>query len=163
MTLNEEGELYMPQYGKIRIQAKAPKKPKIIHKIDQAESSFIMHPAARADVAKVQSALLSYSDDAEEQVRRAQARLAPYESYDLKLVQEILRSVLGFGAKIWDEDAFRNYTESLMSYYEFKTQSRHTDISRMASELSDFERAKAHASFDHSFAHENLSEVWKLI
>lgn len=71
--------------------------------------------------------------------------------------------MLGLGAKIWKEDAFRNYTESLMNYYEFKTQSRHTEISKMASELSEFEQAKAHASFDHAIAHENLSEVWKLI
>jgi hypothetical protein len=49
------------------------------------------------------------------------------------MYQEILRSMPGFGSKILDKDAFIKYTTSLMSYYENKTMSRHTEISQMAS------------------------------
>jgi hypothetical protein len=81
----------------------------------------------------VQRDLLSYSDDAEEKIRRALAGLSPNDIYDLKLYQEILRSMPGFGSKILDKDAFLKYTTSLMSYYENKPMSRHTEISQMAS------------------------------
>lgn len=121
-----------------------------------------MQPAP-GEAAKIQQALLSYSEDAEEQVRRALAHKPSADHYDFKLYQQILRSVPGYGCRVWREDAFVKYTESLMSYYEFKTQSRHTDISQMAGDLSDYERTMVQIDTDLQTRHYNLMDVWSLI
>jgi hypothetical protein len=65
-----------------------------------------MKPESREEVAKVQRDLLSYSDDAEEKIKRAMAGQAPLQVYDLKLYQEILRSMPGHGSKNLDQAAF---------------------------------------------------------
>lgn len=145
LTHSDERGLYMPPLEKIRLSAKESKNKKVFYKFDEANCSFIIRPVDQAENEKVESALLSCSDNAEDQVRRALAGNAPHESYDFKLYLEILRSMSVSGVKVWRDDFFRKYSDALMNYFEFKTQSRHTDVGLMAGELFDFERVMAHA------------------
>ena len=92
---------------------------------------------------QVQSALLSYSDDAEEQIKRAFAGREPADRYDFKLLNEVMSGVPGIKCKSWTDaqhQAFEKYARCLMDYFEMKNMSRHTDVGKMAQNLAEFER-----------------------
>jgi hypothetical protein len=90
----------MPIFSEVKLPGKQQKKPKQVFHLEPAESSFIIKPDNRAQINQLQSVLLSYSDDAEQQIARALAAKEPADKYDFKLQQEILQGTLGFKAKL---------------------------------------------------------------
>lgn len=71
MAVLEHRGLEMPVLSDVRLESKEAKKVKTVHLLEQKESSFIMKPDNRAEINQLQTTLLSYSDDAEEQIKRA--------------------------------------------------------------------------------------------
>jgi hypothetical protein len=90
----------MPPLHEIKIQGKEVKKQNKVHQLELAESSFLIKPQSRI-VNQVQQALLTYSDNAEIQIKRALSGKQAADTYNFSLLKEILSLQNGSKAKVW--------------------------------------------------------------
>lgn len=82
----------MPLLSDIRLPGREVKKPKTVHQLEPAESSFLDKSNNRAKEKEV----IIYSDDSQEQVRRAQAGKDPCDQYNFKLLHIMLQGAPGY-------------------------------------------------------------------
>lgn len=66
----------------------------------------------------------------------------PSDKYDFKVLGEVMAGIPAIKSKTLTSEqhqSFEKYAQCLMDYFEMKTMSRHTDVSKLAQNLAEFE------------------------